>query len=437
MPRCKCGRSRERARQGDDDDGAMSRRRPAPHRVGQPSPLIYHLGMALSAYGQALLAAPRADDARFPWTPGLGPDPGALAGLDQLEVAAEIAARLSATVAGLEAWQTHPYRRTLADPPAIWADWASRLLDYGAAPEATAPDGPPVLVVPSLINRAYVLDLAPDASLLRWLAAEGLRPLLLDWGSPGPAERGFDLDRYGAHRLLPALAVAREIAGGPVPVLGYCMGGTLAVGLAARRPGEVAALATLGAPWDFASGPGFAGELRTMIRAGDPARAEALLDTMGEAFGMVPVSFFQMLFALINPLQAALKFQKLARLDPESRAARRFVALEDWLADGVPMPAAAAKELLVGWQIRDEPARGRWRFLGGTVDPRGIAAPALVVCGGTDSIAPPEVASPLARALPRARALGPKTGHVGMIVGSGARGQVWRPLADFLAAHAG
>ena len=32
---------------------------------------------------------------------------------------------------------------------------------------------------------------------------------------------------------------------------------------------------------------------------------------------MVPVSLFQMLFALVNPIQAALKFQKLARLDPD------------------------------------------------------------------------------------------------------------------------
>src|SRR3546814_5935604 len=38
----------------------------------------------------------------------------------------------------------------------------------------------PVLVVPSLINRAYVLDLTAERSLLRWLAAHGLRPLLLD-----------------------------------------------------------------------------------------------------------------------------------------------------------------------------------------------------------------------------------------------------------------
>ena len=222
-----------------------------------------------------------------------------------------------------------------------------------------------------------------------------------------------------------------------MPVVGYCMGGTLAVGLAARRPEEVAALATIGAPWDFASGPGFGGELRALIRAGEPERAEEQLETMGEAFGMVPVSFFQMLFALINPLQAALKFQKLARLDPEGRAALLFVALEDWLADGVPMPVGAAKDLLIRWQIRNEPARGRWRFLGGTVDPRRIAAPALVVCGESDSIAPSAIARPLGRALPRARTLGPRTGHVGMIVGSAARAQVWRPLADFLAAHPG
>ena len=56
---------------------------------------------------------------------------------------------------------------------------------------------------------------------------------------------------------------------------------------------------------------------------------------------MVPVSLFQFLFTLVNPLQAALKFQKLARLDPDGPAARLFVALEDWLADGVAMPVGA------------------------------------------------------------------------------------------------
>ncbi|MBP7242501.1 alpha/beta fold hydrolase [Amaricoccus sp.] len=409
----------------------------ATHRRGEPSPLVFHLLAALSAYTQALLAAPRADDEDFPWSPHLAAEAAALGpGLDRIEVAREIGARLSATLRGIETWQSHPYRRAVVDPPAIWSEGGARLLDYGQAPEATDPDGPPVLVIPSLINRAYVLDLDRPWSMLRWLAAQGLRPALLDWGEPGRAEAGFALDDYGARRLEPALARLREASGRAPALVGYCMGGTLAAGLAARRPEGVSALAVLGAPWDFASTRGIAGQLRAMVRAGGPARVERQLDTLGEAFGFVPVSTFQGLFALVSPMQATLKFQRFARLDPASAAARHFVALEDWLADGVAMPAPAARNLLVDWQIRNATATGGWRFLGAPVDPTAIRAPTLVLAGARDSIAPAQLALPLARAIPGARALEPRTGHVGMIVGSLARQEVWRPLAAFLHAHA-
>lgn len=405
----------------------------AAHRVGQPSPLIFHLGAALATYSQALLAAPRADSAHFPWTGRLGAEAAELGpDLDQMEIAAEIAARLRLTIRGLEIWQAHPYRRSVEDPPVLWEQGCSRLLDYGQAPEASDPDGLPVLVVPSLINRAYILDLAPGRSMLRWFAARGFRPLLLDWGAPGIAERGFDLEAYGTERLLPALEQARAVSGREVAVMGYCMGGTLAAGLAARRPDAVGRLVTIGAPWDFTSTLGIAGGFRAMIRAEGSGRTETLLDNLGDAFGSIPVSLFQMLFALVNPMQAAVKFRRLAQLDPASAEATLFVALEDWLADGISMPVRAAKDLLIGWQIRNQTALRRWQFLGGLVDPRAITAPSLVVCARNDSIAPPPLSQPLADVIPRARIARPGTGHVGMVVGSLAVGQVWRPVAEFL-----
>jgi polyhydroxyalkanoate synthase len=411
---------------------------PAPHRIGQPSPLIFHLAAALAGYQQALLGAPRADSPQFPWcepfqpaAARLGPD------LDQIEIAREIAARLSATLRGLETWQVHPYRRQLVAPPAIWSMGSARLLDFGQAPEATDPAGPPLLVVPSLINRAYILDLLPERSLLRWLASQGLRPVLLDWGPPGTGEAAFDLQDYGAERLLPAVEALAGTAGRPVGLLGYCMGGTLAAGLAARTRGNVAALATIGAPWDFTSTRGIAGGIRAMIRAEGEERAVSVLDGMAQTFGLIPVTLFQFLFALVNPMQAAVKFQRLARLDPDGPAARHFVALEDWLADGVPMAPRAAKNLLIDWQIRNATATGTWRFLGGPVDPGEIRVPALGFCGTADSIAPMPLAAPLPRAIPGADVVTPRTGHVGMVVGSAARAQVWRPLAAFFHAHAG
>lgn len=393
--------------------------RPAPHRVGQPSPLVLHLNAALAGYGQALLAAPRAG------------------GIDPIDVAAESAARLSATLRGLEIWQCHPYRRTLAEPRVIWSAGASRLLDYGTAPEAADPAGPPVLVVPSLINRAYILDLLPGYSMLRWLAAQGLRPVLLDWGAPGPAEAGYALDDYVSHRLMPALAALRAQAGGGVALMGYCMGGTLAAGVAARAPEAVTALVTLGAPWDFACARGLAGALRAALRAQGVERGAALLHAVGQTYGLVPDALFQTLFALIDPMQAAVKFQRLARMDAASGAAERFVALEDWLADGVAMPVRAAEDLLIRWQLGNATVAGGWNLLGGPVALDAVAVPTLAFCGRGDTIAPPAVSEPLAAGIEGARIERPGTGHVGMAVGRAARAEVWEPAARFLAAHAG
>ena len=104
-----------------------------------------------------------------------------------------------AFIRGIAAYRRHPYVRTLPDPPSIWSEGGSRLLDYGGS-------GPAVLFVPSLINRAYILDLAEERSMLRHLAANGVRPLLLDWGWPGETERRFTLGDYIAGRLESALA---------------------------------------------------------------------------------------------------------------------------------------------------------------------------------------------------------------------------------------
>ena len=112
--------------------------RPAAHRVGEPAPLTFHLGVALSAYSQALLASPRADTPDFPWVERLRPESGELAHLDRFAVAREAAARLSATVAGLEAWQAHPYRRSLPDAAGDLAGPAAR----GCSTTARSPKRP-------------------------------------------------------------------------------------------------------------------------------------------------------------------------------------------------------------------------------------------------------------------------------------------------------
>lgn len=331
-------------------------------------------------------------------------------------------------LSAIQTYRAHPYRRDAAEPPALWQEGATRLLDYGRIEGGSGMNAPVVLCVPSLINRAYILDLKEGRSLLRHLAAGGLRPLLVDWGWPGEVERNFDLTDYIVGRLEAALDAAVDASGGrPVAVLGYCMGGLLALALAARRRREVASLALLATPWDFHAGQG--------VQARLAARGGQWLEPLMQSMGQLPVDAIQMLFSGLDPYTAVRKFLNFAGLDMHSRRAEDFVALEDWLNDGVPLSAPVARECLYGWYGANAPARGQWRIAGCPVEPGGVACPVLCVVPQRDRIVPPASAMALSRALSRAESWTPALGHIGMVASGRAQRDVWEPLLSWLNAR--
>jgi poly(3-hydroxyalkanoate) synthetase len=295
------------------------------------------------------------------------------------------------------------------------AEEESKLLDYGG-------QGPTVVFVPSLVNRAYVLDLMPEASLLRWLPGQGFRTLLLDWGWPGEAERHFTLTDYIAGRLERALMAAP----GPVILAGYCMGGLLGLALALRRPDLVRSLALLATPWDFHAGP--EGEARARAAAAALPGLEALM----EPTGALPVDVLQTLFANLDPFGIAEKFRGFGRLEQASPAARRFVALEDWLNDGVPLAAPVARQCIGGWYGRNEPSGLTWRVAGQVVDPALWQGPAFAAIPHRDRIVPPASALALTGRLRQVKLHMAPAGHIGMVAGIAAEAALWKPLRDWL-----
>ncbi len=391
-----------------------------------------HLGLAALTWSSSLGALPRSRTGSPPWNPVLAKAAAALeADLGKLEpdavfqaAAKAVRRRMSALLAGMQAYRSHGYRRELTDPPAIWRAGTTRLLDYGGEGH----DGMPLLVVPSLINRAYVLDLTARTSLLRWLAARGFRPYLVDWDRPGPEERGFTLTDYIAGRLEAALEQVLAATDRPPLVIGYCMGGLLALALALRRQGDLAGLALLATPWDFHAGLGPQGRLA--------AASLAAFSPQLELLGELPVDPIQGLFAALDPMLVIRKFLAFSRLDPASAPAETFVALEDWLNDGVPLAAPVARECLAGWYGENTTAKGRWQVAGRVVAPAELALPSLCVIPAQDRIVPPESATALAQAIPGAARMTPAAGHIGMVASARAPKQVWQPLARWLADRA-
>lgn len=403
----------------------MSKPQPGP-RTG-PRPLPLHLGAAMTTWASSPAALMLSRSGSLPWNAALTSEAESLqphlaaANPEALSAALGVETRRRAArlLTGIEAYRHHPYRRPAKEPPAIWSKGAARLLDYGGPA-----GGPGVLLVPSLINRAYILDLQGRRSFARSLARKGLRPYLLDWGTPTAADHAADLDQYIGQVLGPALTAAREAVGAPVALLGYCMGGLLTLPLALQRPGDVAALVTVATPWDFHADGGVQRNLVTAM-AGPLRQAIVQL-------GYMPVDLLQAMFAGLDPLLALRKFTAFGALDPACTKARDFVALEDWLNDGVPLAGPVADTCLFGWYGENITATGSWQVMGDIVRPETLAQPFLNIVPSADRIVPPESALALGEGVPHATTLRPALGHIGMMVSPRAPRTLWPDVASWL-----
>jgi polyhydroxyalkanoate synthase subunit PhaC len=320
--------------------------------------------------------------------------------------------RLAAGLAGLRAYQAA--ERLPPPPPMPIAASAGRavLRDYGAENAG----GRPVIVVPSLINTHDVLDLLPDQSLLRWLSTQGLRPLLVDWGSPTPDEHDLSIAGHVETLLLPLM----EAIGPDAVLAGYCLGGTMAIAAAACRP--PAALVTIAAPWRFAGFPD--ASRQGLVDLWEQARPGA------EAMGLLPVEVLQTAFWRLDPRRTVEKFIAFGRTERTAEAMRLFVALEDWANGGAPLTPAAGREMAEDFFRDDLPGAGRWQVAGKVIDPAALACPLLDIVSSTDRIVP-AASAVSGTGVGEAMTLG--LGHVGMIVGGRARETLWHPLAQWLA----
>jgi polyhydroxyalkanoate synthase len=313
--------------------------------------------------------------------------------------------RLGRALAGLRRYQEAERADSPAPPPAVAERLGARVRDYGGT-------GPPVLFVPSLINPPSILDL-PERSLLRWLAAEGgVRPLLLDWGWEVDERSALSVAGHVEKVLVPLVVDLGE----PPALVGYCLGGTMA--LAAAGPSGAPAVAAIAAPWRFS---GFPDEARATL-----ARLWQGAATTSRALGCLPMEVLQSAFWSLDPARTAAKFEAFAGMAEGSAEARAFVTLEDWANDGPPLPHSAAEELFESLFGRDVTGRGEW----GLADPGALPCPFLDIVSTSDRIVPAASSTGAGERLELAQ------GHVGMVVGGRAKSALWEPLAAWLSRNA-
>jgi polyhydroxyalkanoate synthase len=308
----------------------------------------------------------------------------------------------------------------------LWRDGSASLVRF-RRPSSVKPAGAlPVLVVPSMINKWYVVDLRSGASLVEALVAGGLDVYCLDWGTAQDEDRYLTWDDVLARLGRAVRFTARHAGRKSVGLLGYCMGATLAGIYTALEPNRVAALINLAGPFDFSHG----GLLRTMV---DPKWFDA---SAVAAAGNVSPSQMQSGFVALRPSAEVAKwigfFDRMH--EPASRDA--FDALQTWAGDNIPFPGSAYETYIADLYQNNALVKGEHHVGGKRVDLGSIRCPVLTVSAERDTICP----LPAARALNETCGSADKElivvpgGHVGAVVGSRAPKVLYPAMRDWLRA---
>ena len=240
----------------------------------------------------------------------------------------------------------------------------------------------PLLIVPPVINKFYVMDLAPGRSMVEYLVGCGLQVFMISWRNPDARDAKWDLDTYG-QAILDAMDAAARITGSEqIALAGSCSGGIIAAMVAAHlahtgQQDRIAALILMVTVLDQARA-GLAGAVideRTARLAAASSRARGYLDggSLAEVFAWLRPNDLIWNYWVNNYL--------LGRKPPP------FDILF-WNADTTRMTAGLHRDFLEMGAANALVRPGGATMLGSPVDLAAVDRDSYIVAGITDHICP-------------------------------------------------
>lgn len=267
------------------------------------------------------------------------------------------------------------YPRGVTPREVVWNAGNVSLLRF-ESPEGV--EGTPMLIIPSLINRWYILDATEETSFVKEFAQK--RPTyLIDWGYPGEEVGHLPLSHYYHRTIKRAVRQVSRLTGvDKVDMLGYCIGGTMAYAFSCLEPDMVDHLVLLTAPLDFA-------DTGILSKYADTFPTEEFSASMRTMPGWMLASSFQ----LIQPMGLTQKIKMFNDKFESKSFMKLYNAMERWVADPVDFPGKAYYQLLTELYKENLLSKGKLTTAEGiVVDPSARRSKALILNAGKDHIAP-------------------------------------------------
>lgn len=293
----------------------------------------------------------------------------------------------------------------------------------------------PVLLVPPLAAPPICFDLRRGCSLVEHLLAAGHPVYLVDYGRIGFSDRELGLEHWVDEVIPSAVSTVSADAGGrPVQLVGWCLGGIMALLAAAADPTlPINAIAAVASPFDFAQ-VRLLQTLSPFMRLG----GDRLLDPLYRFLGGAPAPLVRRAFQLTSIDKELTKpLAKLCNLDDRDYLAQ-IEAVEHFTRHMHAYPGRTFGQLYHRFFRVNELANGHFALQGRDIELSAVTAPVLSIAGDRDVLAPVGASHHVAGLLPNAREvrleIGPG-GHLGVLTGRSARATTWAWIDRFFAEY--
>ena len=286
----------------------------------------------------------------------------------------------------------------------------------------------PLLVVGSLINRHYILDLLPQISVIRHFQQLGFDVYATDWKMPTLVDENMSLESYAHDYLENAVDKVQEITSSRgVTLFGYCWGGILSLMYSVLHPENVKNLILHATPTDFGKSPTV---LESWIKCLD-------IGKFVQIFGNIPSSFLNIAFFMRNPLEAALKYQFYFSQPRSIKEIIQFISVESWLYDSVPIIGKAFEQIINDIYKENLLIQNKMMLGKDLIDLRKISVPVLNIVGTNDDLVSADSSRTITDVISSKdkKTLEFPTGHVGLCVSSKAHNELWPEVGKWLTEH--
>ena len=241
----------------------------------------------------------------------------------------------------------------------------------------------PLLIFPPWINKYYIMDLRPENSMIRWLAAQGYTVFVASWVNPDPALAAMSFEDYMLEGVYAAVEqVLKQCGTDRTNAVGYCIGGTLLASslahMAAHGDKRIGAATFFAAQQDFTE----AGDLLLFTNEEWLGDLDKRMDAAG---GVLPSGAMAETFNMLRANDLIWSFFVHNYLMGKEPAAFDLLF---WNSDQTRMPKALHMSYLRDFYKDNRLAKGTLSLADTPIDLGKVKIPVYVQSSKEDHIAP-------------------------------------------------